>query len=172
VSLLKSLFPRMPWLWYGVSGVVVALDLFTKYLVSSALSLEDRVAVLPIFDITLRHNSGAAFSFLADAGGWQTWFFGILSAAVSLVLIVWLARVPKHKLWEIVGLSLILGGALGNLYDRATLGYVVDFILVYYQQYQFPAFNVADSAITLGAGCLLFDAFFVAKTSNETQSNA
>ncbi|MFL0810767.1 MAG: signal peptidase II [Agarilytica sp.] len=146
-------------LWYAIAAIVVALDLFTKMLASNSLALYERINVMAMFDITLRHNYGAAFSFLAGAGGWQVWFFGLLAGAVSLVLIVWIAKIGTRKSLEVLGLALILGGAVGNLYDRVTLGYVVDFILVYYNDaYQFPAFNVADSAITAGAGILILDA--------------
>lgn len=146
--------------WYGLSLLVVVLDLATKKWVSATFQLYERYNVLPFFDLTLRHNPGAAFSFLADQGGWQIWFFSILSAIVSVVLIVWIARVVEKNRWEVLGLALVLGGALGNLYDRVTLGYVVDFILVYYKQYQFPAFNIADSAISVGAAILIIDTLF------------
>lgn len=152
-------------LWYGIAAIVVALDLFTKMLASNNLAMYERINVMPMFDITLRHNYGAAFSFLAGAGGWQVWFFGVLAGAVSLALIVWIAKIGSRKSLEVLGLSLILGGALGNLYDRVTLGYVVDFILVYYNESQFPAFNIADAAITAGAGILILDT--VLKTIEE-----
>lgn len=158
-------------LWYGISLLVVILDLFTKKLVSDAFVLYERVNVFPMFDITLRHNYGAAFSFLAAQDGWQVWFFGILAGAVSIALIVWIARIGRTKNLEVLGLALILGGAIGNLYDRVTLGYVVDFILVYYNEAkQFPAFNIADSAITVGAGVILLDAFL--KHKKEKQANS
>lgn len=151
---------RLLILWYGISACVVAFDLLTKAWASNSLALYERVNIVPMFDITLRHNYGAAFSFLAGEGGWQVWFFGIIAGLVSLGLIVWIAKIGAKKNLEVFGLALTLGGALGNLYDRATLGYVVDFILVYYnEQYQFPAFNIADSAITVGAGVILLDAF-------------
>ena len=156
----NTLWRNLPWPWYGLSALIVALDLLTKKWVSHGFELYERYNVLPVFDITLRHNTGAAFSFLADQGGWQVWFFSILSTVVSVVLVVWIARVAKKNTWEVLGLSLVLGGALGNLYDRVTLGYVVDFILVYYREYQFPAFNVADSAISVGAAVLIFDTLF------------
>ncbi len=165
-----SSFVRI-WPWYALSLIVVVLDLFTKKLASDNLVMYERVQVLPIFDITLRHNYGAAFSFLADGGGWQTWFLGGLAAVVSVVLFVWMSRVPRHKILEILGLALVLGGALGNLYDRVTLGYVVDFILVYYNDAEFPAFNIADSAICCGAGLLILDAFVNRDEVNENSSN-
>lgn len=158
-------------LWYGISVLVVIADLFTKKLVSDSFSLYERVNVLPMFDITLRHNYGAAFSFLAGEGGWQVWFFGVLASLVSLALIIWIARIGRTRNLEVFGLALILGGALGNLYDRVTLGYVVDFILVYYNEAkQFPAFNIADSAITAGAGVILLDAFLKYKQEKQSAS--
>ncbi|WP_086931183.1 signal peptidase II [Agarilytica rhodophyticola] len=157
---LSEVLPRIPWKWYALSFVIIVLDLISKKIVSDSFELYERLNVLPFFDITLRHNSGAAFSFLAGQGGWQIWFFSILSFAVSVVLIVWIFRAAQKNIWEVLALSLVLGGAVGNLYDRVTLGYVVDFILVYYQEYQFPAFNVADSAISVGAAILILDTLF------------
>lgn len=146
------------WLW--LSAFVVLLDQATKVLVSSSLDLYERVVVLPVFEITRLHNEGAAFSMLADASGWQRWFFILLALVVSVVLMVWLRRIrtPEQTVLAL-GLSLVLGGALGNVIDRVWLGHVVDFIHVHWGQWYFPAFNVADSAITIGAGCLLLDAF-------------
>jgi len=149
----------MPWRWYSLAAIVVVLDLFSKKLAVDAFYEGERLNILPFFDLTLRYNTGAAFSFLADQPGWQVWFFGVIASVVSVVLAVWIARLPKDKLWELAGLSLVLGGALGNLYDRVTLGKVVDFILVYYQGSYFPAFNIADSAICIGAGILILDTF-------------
>lgn len=150
-------------LWYAIAAVVMALDLLTKNIASQSLALYERVNILPVFDFTLRHNYGAAFSFLAGAGGWQVWFFGIVAALVSTGIAIWIFIIGRARNLEVCGLALILGGALGNLYDRVTLGYVVDFILVYYREHQFPAFNIADSAITVGVGVLLLDAFFKAR---------
>jgi signal peptidase II len=147
------------WLWLSV--VVVALDLLTKWIVDSTLIYYQRIPVIEgLFDITLAYNPGAAFSFLAGAGGWQRWFFIAVAVGVSVMLLVWLARLTRDKWIEAVGLSLILGGALGNLYDRIVHGHVVDFILVHWQDsWYFPAFNVADSAITVGAVLLIVDMF-------------
>ncbi|VUD68271.1 Lipoprotein signal peptidase [Thalassocella blandensis] len=161
-----------PWAGYAVAAIVLIADLLTKSWVSASLDLHDRVEVIPFFDITLRHNYGAAFSFLADQAGWQVWFFGILAAAVSIGLTVWIYKLPKRKVLEMLGLSLVLGGALGNLYDRVTLGYVVDFLLVYYNQYQFPAFNVADSAISVGAALLILDFFLESRRNNHSEKQA
>jgi len=140
---------------------VVALDLLTKWVVDNTLIYYQRIPVIEgLFDITLAYNPGAAFSFLAGAGGWQRWFFIAVAVGVSVMLLVWLARLSRDKWLEAVALSLILGGALGNLYDRIVHGHVVDFILVHWQDtWYFPAFNVADSAITVGAVLLILDMF-------------
>lgn len=157
---------RLLFLWYGIALVVLVLDLLTKKLASDALFLHERINIFPMFDMTLRHNYGAAFSFLAGAGGWQVWFFGILAFVVSVGIGVWIAKIGHRKSFEVLGLALVLGGAVGNLYDRVTLGYVVDFILVYYDPYYFPAFNIADTAITIGAGFLILDHFVSGKSEN------
>jgi signal peptidase II len=146
------------WLW--LSAFVVLLDQATKVLVSSSLELYERVVLLPVLELTRLHNEGAAFSLLAGASGWQRWFFILLGIVVSLVLMVWLRRIrtPEQTVLAL-GLSLVLGGALGNVVDRVWLGHVVDFIHFHWGEWYFPAFNVADSAITVGAACLLLDAF-------------
>ncbi|MFA7552733.1 MAG: signal peptidase II [Spongiibacteraceae bacterium] len=137
--------------------LIVALDQWTKYLASTQLSYDAPVEILPVLNFTLHHNTGAAFSFLADAGGWQRWFFTGLSSAVSLFILVWLCRLSAAQRLMTVSLSLILAGAVGNLWDRLVLGYVVDFISVHYQGSYFPTFNVADAAITVGAGLMILD---------------
>ena len=152
----------MKWLW--LSGLVVVLDQITKLVADSQLVFHRPVAVFPGFSFTLLYNEGAAFSFLSDAGGWQRWFFMLLSLVISLVLIFWLRSVDKHKLLLAAGIALILGGAVGNLIDRSLYGYVIDFIDVYYRQYHWPAFNLADSAITLGAALLIIDLLLERKT--------
>ena len=147
------------WLWYLLSAGVVVLDHATKWLASHSLEYARPVPLLPVLDLTLLHNRGAAFSFLSEAGGWQRWLFAALALGVSAWLALWIRRLPPGKGWLALGLSLVLGGALGNLIDRVLLGYVVDFISVHWNAHYFPAFNVADSAITIGAGLLLLDAF-------------
>jgi len=151
---------RSGWVWLPVSGLVIALDQLTKFLVSTRLALYERVEILPVLDFTHMHNPGAAFSFLAGASGWQRWFFSALAVIVGLALLVWLTRL-KARTHAILAcaLALILGGAVGNLIDRLRLGYVVDFIYAHWNERAFPAFNVADSAITVGAGLLLLDAW-------------
>ncbi|MCP5161127.1 MAG: signal peptidase II [Hahellaceae bacterium] len=145
------------WLWLAV--LVVVLDLFTKYLASSSLDYAISVPVIPgFFNLTLLHNTGAAFSFLADEAGWQRWFFAALAAGVSVVLVRWLAAINRDH-WLAISIVLVLGGALGNLYDRVVLGYVVDFLHFYWGNYHFPAFNLADSAISVGAVMMAIDVF-------------
>jgi signal peptidase II len=144
------------WLWLGVA--VMALDQWTKALIVEWLDEDAWHVVLPMLELRRLHNEGAAFSFLSDAGGWQRWLFVGLGVAVSAGILVWLRRLPpKGQTLLAVGLSLILGGALGNVIDRVLLGYVVDFIRVHWGEHAFPAFNVADSAITIGAALIVLD---------------
>ena len=152
--------------WLSISAVIVALDLYTKHLVQQAFTYGEHLRVTSFFDLVRYHNTGAAFSFLADAGGWQKWFFTTMATIASIVIVYLLKKHPSNKLfcW---GLAVVLGGALGNLYDRITLGYVVDFLYFYYQQFAWPAFNVADSAICVGVGLLLLDSFKQPKRVNQ-----
>lgn len=150
-------------LWLLIAVVVVVLDLWTKSLASAALPYGQPVSIFPVLDFTLLHNRGAAFSFLTAAGGWQRWLFIGIAVAVSVLLVAWIYRLKPGEGWMAVALSLILGGALGNLYDRVTLGYVVDFIHVHWGMRYFPSFNLADSAITVGAIMVLIDAFWLEK---------
>lgn len=145
--------------WLIVSlGIVIADQLSKAWIVGHVGEFEV-MAICPVLDITLMHNLGAAFSFLAGASGWQRWFFIALAGGVSLALAIWLIRLPARGRGVLaLGLSLVLGGALGNVIDRVRLGSVVDFIHFHWNQAYFPAFNVADSAITVGAACLLLDA--------------
>ena len=128
--------------------------------------------VLPFLNWTLLHNYGAAFSFLSDAGGWQRYFFTGLAGVVSIIFLFWLMRMPKKMMVLPAAIALILGGAVGNLIDRVSLGYVVDFIHFYYNNSHFPAFNIADSAITLGTILLLIDTFFLEKQRIQRAENA
>ncbi len=148
---------QLVWLWLSV--LVIALDQASKHWFEHNLSLYEQIVVIPdLFSWTLAYNKGAAFSFLADQGGWQRWFFALVALVASGVLLVWLKRLQRHERLLAAGLALVLGGALGNLYDRVVLGHVVDFILVHWQdRWFFPAFNLADSAITVGAGILILD---------------
>ncbi len=137
--------------------IMVGLDQFSKQYVVSVLDLGQRHEVLPVFGWTLLYNKGAAFSFLSDAGGWQRWFFMGVSILVSMAFLVWLFRLPKTAWLTRYSLTFIIAGALGNLVDRIFLGYVVDFISVHWEHHYFPAFNLADSAITLGAMLMILD---------------
>jgi signal peptidase II len=151
-------YARWNWLlWLLVPALVVALDQWTKGLASAQLEYGRPVAILPVLNFTLQYNTGAAFSFLSDQSGWQRWFFSAVAAIVSVVLLVWLSRLRREQWLLALSLALILGGALGNLYDRLLLGYVVDFISVHYAGSYFPAFNVADSAISVGAALMILD---------------
>ncbi len=150
--------------YYLISVALIVLDQWSKRYMSSLLELCvpgncHSIEILPVFQLTLLHNRGAAFSFLDDAGGWQRYFLVSVSCIVSAYIAYWLSRVYKTEKTLALGLALILGGALGNLYDRAFVGYVVDFLVVHWQDSYFPAFNVADSAITVGAGLMILDMF-------------
>ena len=144
------------WPWLGIAVIVILLDQFTKTLILGSFQLNDSHTVTSFFNVVRVHNTGAAFSFLAGAGGWQRWFFVGLGAAAAL-FIVWMLRSHSGQRLFSWALALILGGALGNVIDRLMHGYVVDFIQVHYQSSYFPSFNVADSAITVGAVCLILD---------------
>ena len=150
----KSAGSLVPWL--GVALIVVLLDQFTKTLILGMFQLGDSHTVTSFFNIVRVHNSGAAFSFLAGAGGWQRWFFVGLGA-LAAVFIVWMLRSHGGQRLFSGALALILGGAVGNVIDRLLHGYVVDFIQVHYAGHYFPSFNVADSAISVGAACLILD---------------
>ena len=141
--------------WVALAGLVVVLDQVTKVLASHMLEPHVPVKLLPGLNLTLTHNTGAAFSLLSQAGGWQRWFFSALSVVVSILIIVWLRRLGRSQLWLPCALALVLGGALGNLWDRLTLGVVVDFIDVYYRVWHWPVFNFADAAISIGAVMLV-----------------
>lgn len=151
--------PRQAWLWYLLALLVVALDQLSKVWASGTLTYGEPVPLTSFFNFTLLHNPGAAFSFLSNAGGWQRWFFSGLAIVMSLVLVIWIARTHTENKREAFALAMILGGALGNLYDRIEFGYVVDFIVVHYHDYFWPAFNLADAAITLGAFILIAEMF-------------
>jgi signal peptidase II len=150
--------------WTLLSALVVLADQISKSYIARHFGEFEFIRVLPVLDITRMHNVGAAFSFLASASGWQRWFFIGLAAAVSAAIVVWLSRLQRgqHTLLA-AGLSLVLGGALGNLIDRIRLGHVIDFIHFHWNEAYFPAFNVADSAITTGAAFLLLDALLDAR---------
>jgi len=144
------------WRWLVLAGVLIILDQLTKLYFDGLLRYGQRIAVLPFFDFTLLYNPGAAFSFLAQADGWQRWFFTILGLVAS-VLIVWMMHKNRSNKRLMLALTLILGGALGNVIDRIAYGHVVDFLLFYWKDWYYPAFNIADTCITLGAILLILD---------------
>ncbi len=152
----------MNWLW--VSGLVIVFDQITKYIADNNLDLRVPLEVFSGLNMTLCYNKGAAFSILSNAGGWQRWFLMAVSFLFSVAVIVWLRDVDKSRKYLYWGLALILGGAIGNLIDRTMFGYVIDFIDVYYQYWHWPAFNIADSAISIGAGLLILDMFTYKET--------
>lgn len=148
---------RRPLRWLWLSLLVVVLDLGSKALASSLLIYGQPVEVLPVFNLTLLHNTGAAFSFLATHDGWQRWLFALLAVGASIGLSIWLTRLKRGEVLLAGSLALIIGGALGNLYDRLVHGYVVDFFSFHWESSYFPAFNLADTAITLGAIGLILE---------------
>ncbi|EGG94073.1 Lipoprotein signal peptidase [gamma proteobacterium IMCC1989] len=177
--------PKKKLVWFGLALMIVVADQLTKSMATAALTYAEPVAFLPYFNFTLLHNYGAAFSFLSDAGGWQRIFLGVVAFAVSVFLVFWILCINSEKKIEILGLSLVLGGAIGNLWDRIYLGYVVDFIDWFYitansdclsffyfifssQSCHWPAFNIADAAIMLGAACLIIDMLFFEPRKNES----
>ena len=144
--------------WLGLTLLVILVDQWTKRLVTNRLDEFEAVVLLPVLDLMRLHNEGAAFSFLSNASGWQRWFFITLAIGVTGGILVWLRRLPaRGQNLLAAALCLVMGGALGNVIDRMRLGHVIDFIRVHYAEWYFPAFNVADSAITIGAGLLILD---------------
>jgi len=149
--------------WLALAVAVVVLDQASKYTAEYLLHYQIPVPVLPSLNWFLSYNPGAAFSFLSDAGGWQRWFFTIMALVVSTGIAIWLSRLPDSSKWEALSLTLILGGAMGNVIDRMVLGHVIDFIQVYYDTWYFPTFNLADSAISVGVAILIIDSLFLQK---------
>jgi signal peptidase II len=156
-------FPMLKWLWLAVFSLV--LDQASKIAIDKSFALYESISVVPFFNLTYVHNTGAAFSFLSEAGGWQRWFFAALAIVMSVIMTIWLTKLKEHETLLAVALSLILGGAIGNLIDRLAYGYVIDFLDVYYGTYHWPAFNIADSAITIGVALMLIESF---KSQDET----
>lgn len=152
--------------WLAAAALVIILDQATKYWIAQSFTLFDSVALIPHLNFTLLHNTGAAFSFLADAAGWQRWFFIALGIGVSVFILAWLRRMPADQGRLLpLSLALILGGALGNVIDRAVHGYVIDFIDFYYGNWHWPAFNIADAAITVGAALFILDSLLDARAA-------
>ncbi len=164
-------------IWVSLSILVIGLDQLTKWAIIKWVDLYDKWPVNTFINITHQQNTGAAFSFLADASGWQRWFFIVLGTGVSCAILVWLWRIRREgQVILSAGLSLVLGGAIGNVIDRIMHGYVIDFIQVLIFGWPFPSFNVADSAITVGAAFLIVDALFLsgrqAKSGVETEAES
>lgn len=154
---MPNIIKPMPlWVWFGLSIIIVCIDQATKYLVTQHFFPYQPLAILPVLNITLAYNTGAAFSFLHDTGNWHRWFFVTISVGMSIVFVTWILRHRNASKVLQIGFSLLLGGSLGNLCDRLRFGSVIDFIDCHYHQYHFAIFNVADSAICVGAFLLFF----------------
>lgn len=151
----------LKWLW--VSVLTLILDQASKLLVDATMRLYESIPLSPFFNLTYAHNTGAAFSLLSEAGGWQRWLFASLAVIISTFIGLWLARLKSNEVLLAVALSLILGGAIGNLIDRVAYGYVIDFLDVYYQSWHWPAFNIADSAICIGVGLMVIEGLIADK---------
>lgn len=158
VSITK-LFTETGLRWLWLTLICLVLDQVTKHMVAGSFELYESINILPIFNITYVHNPGAAFSFLADQGGWQRWFFTAIATIASIIFIVWLAKTPRSQTLLSVAFALMLSGAMGNLIDRALFGYVIDFIDFHWSGSHFPAFNVADSMIFIGAALMILESF-------------
>jgi signal peptidase II len=157
-------FNMLKWLWLSLLAII--LDQVSKLAIAGSMQLYQSIPIIPYFNLTYVHNTGAAFSFLSEAGGWQRWFFAGLALLISIVIAVWLARLKQHETLLAIALALVLGGAIGNLIDRLAYGYVIDFLDVYYQTWHWPAFNIADSAITLGVILMLVESFGLVKSED------
>ena len=155
---------RLLWL----SGFVVVIDQVTKLWIRATFAEYEVLVVWPVFNLTLVYNTGAAFSFLSDAGGWQRWFFIVLGVVVVAVMVVWISRLRAGEGLTGVGLALVVGGAIGNIIDRVWLGKVVDFLQWHWEGWYWPSFNAADSAITLGVALLLIDGFRAARADRDS----
>jgi signal peptidase II len=158
------------WRWLPLTAVIIALDQITKAIIVARFELYDTIRVLPVLDITRMHNTGAAFSLFATQSGWQRWLFTVLALGVGVAIVVWLGKLKASSQTLLASaLALILGGAVGNLIDRVRLGYVVDFVYAHWNDAHFPAFNVADASITIGAGLLLLDAVLENRRTKQAQ---
>ena len=157
MNFLRSISPLFR--WFFLAGLVFFLDQWVKFLIIENISLYEKIKINYFINITHQQNPGAAFSFLADAAGWQRWFLSIIAIAVCFYIVYWLKELEKeNKILLPYGLSLVLGGALGNVFDRIMLGYVTDYIQILIFRWPFPSFNIADAAISIGAGLIIIDA--------------
>lgn len=157
----------LKWLW--LSLLTLILDQWSKIAIDSSMRLYESIALIPGFNLTYVHNTGAAFSFLSEAGGWQRWFFAAMALIISVILSVWLSRLKPHETLLAVALALVLGGAVGNLVDRLAYGYVIDFLDVYYKTWHWPAFNIADMAISAGVFLMVLESFGVGVSKAENE---
>jgi len=162
-------FQMLKWLW--LSLITLVLDQWSKIAINGSMRLYESIALTPGFNLTYVHNTGAAFSFLSEAGGWQRWFFAAMALIISVILTIWLYRLKQHETLLAVALALVLGGAIGNLIDRLAYGYVIDFLDVYYQTWHWPAFNIADMAISAGVFLMLLENFGVGAQSTEANES-
>ena len=158
-SFMKVSFADSGLRWLWLTLVFLVIDQVTKYWAAGTMDLYQSIKVTGFFKITYVHNPGAAFSFLADQPGWQRWFFAAIATVASVIFVVWLAKTPKENKSLSIAFALMLSGALGNLFDRVLLGYVIDFLDFYVGSYHWPAFNIADSAIFVGAVLMILDSF-------------
>ena len=168
---MNKLFTETGFKWLWITFVFLILDQLTKQLVVNAFDLYESMNVLPFFDLRYVQNPGAAFSFLADQDGWQRWFFTIIAAIASVVFLVWLAKTPKSNVLLSIALAFMLSGAMGNLIDRALFGYVIDFLDFHVAGKHWPAFNVADSAIFIGAALMILDSFKNGDSAKKTDTD-
>lgn len=157
---ISRLFQRTGLFWLWVSILVIGLDQYTKHLVIASFELHESLPIMPMFNLTYHQNQGAAFSFLSQAGGWQLWFFSIIAFGVVSLLSFWLYQQSREASRLNLAYTLIIGGAIGNVWDRLQFGYVIDFIDVFWKQHHFPIFNIADTAISIGALMMILDAYF------------
>jgi len=168
---MNKLFTETGFKWLWITFVFLILDQLTKQLVVNAFDLYESMNILPFFDLRYVQNPGAAFSFLADQDGWQRWFFTIIAAIASVVFLVWLAKTPKSNVLLSIALAFMLSGAMGNLIDRALFGYVIDFLDFHVAGKHWPAFNVADSAIFIGAALMILDSFKNGDSAKKTDTD-
>ena len=169
---LKKLFndTGLRWLWLTLLCLII--DQVSKHWVAGTFDYRETLSVLPFFNLTYVHNPGAAFSFLADQGGWQRWFFTAIAAIASIVFLVWMAKTPKQQRLLSISFALILSGAVGNLIDRVLFGYVIDFLDFHWAGFHFAAFNIADSVIFIGAALMIFESFTNKEDNQEANKDA
>jgi signal peptidase II len=168
---VKHLFNNTGLRWLWLTLIFLIIDQITKHWVANTFDYRETLAVLPFFNITYVHNPGAAFSFLADQGGWQRWFFTAIAAIASIVFIIWMAKTPKQQRLLSIALAFILSGAVGNLIDRVLFGYVIDFLDFHWQGSHFAAFNIADSVIFIGAALMIIESFTQQNSQQNNQKN-